>query len=196
MMWHGRLRRLRRPFRGQRAENRFSRRPSRLGCSTTLDQGGAACELTCTETERPHAHALDRDPMTFHRFDLLILGDRLAICRLDRHSALPSWATEGRFFSITRTGDELSIVCPEALVPEGVRVEKGWRALRVVGSMDFSIVGVLASLVTPLAGAGVPLFAISTFDTDYVLIKEHNLERAVEALTMHGHAIEGFDPRR
>jgi hypothetical protein len=131
--------------------------------------------------------------MTVDRFDLLMLTGRFAVCRLDRHSPIPAWALESDFFSITRTVDELSIVCCEASVPEGVVVEKGWKALRVVGSMDFSIVGVLASLVIPIAGAGVSLFAVSTFDTDYVLIKEHDLERAIEALTASGHAVHSSE---
>jgi hypothetical protein len=92
------------------------------------------------------------------------------------------------FFSVTRTGEELSVVCREVLVPEGIRAERGWRAIRVAGVLDLSEVGVLASLVVPLAGAGISLFALSTFDTDYLLVKEHDLGRAVEALVAAGHA--------
>ena len=117
-----------------------------------------------------------------HRLELVTLDDRLAVCRLDRGDGIPSWATRGGFFSVTRTHDELSVVCPEASVPEGIRAEKGWRVLRVAGAMDFSLVGVLASLTAPLAEAGVALFALSTFDTDYLLVKEHDLARAIEAL--------------
>ena len=102
---------------------------------------------------------------------------------------IPSWATRGKFFSVTRTHEELSVVCPEASVPEGVRSEKGWRALRVSGVLDFSLVGVLASLTAPLAEAGVALFALSTFDTDYLLVKEHDLGKAIEALVAYGHAV-------
>ena len=104
-----------------------------------------------------------------HRLELVILDERLAVCRLDRETASPRGPTRGGFFSVTRTHDELSVVCPEASVPEGVRAEKGWRVLRVAGAMDFSVVGVLACLTAPLAEAGVALFALSTFDTDYLL---------------------------
>jgi hypothetical protein len=127
--------------------------------------------------------------MARQRLELLALDDRLAVCRLDRDDPIPEWATRGGFCSITRTADELSVVCPEPLVPEGVRAEKGWRVLRVAGAMDFSSVGVLASLAVPLAEAGVSLFAVSTFDTDYLLVKGHDLGRAVEALTAYGHVV-------
>jgi hypothetical protein len=97
------------------------------------------------------------------------------------------------FFSITRTGEELSVVCREALVPEGIRAERGWRALRVAGVLDLSQVGVLASLASPLAGAGISLFALSTFDTDYLLVQEQDLGRAVEVLVAVGHAVHCLD---
>jgi hypothetical protein len=129
--------------------------------------------------------------MNVHRLELLILDDRLAVCRLDQGSGVPSWATSGDFFSVTRTPEELSIVCQESIVPEGVRAEKGWRVLRVVGTFEFSTVGILASLTTPLAEAGIGLFALSTFDTDYLLVKEHDLDRAVGALRAYSHVVHG-----
>ena len=122
---------------------------------------------------------------------LLILDSRLAVCRLDREADVPTWASRGEFCSITRTADELSVVCPEASVPAGVRSVEGWRALRVAGTIDFAVVGLLASLSGPLAGAKIGLFAVSTFDTDYLLVKEPDLNRAVEALRGAGHAVDG-----
>lgn len=127
--------------------------------------------------------------MTRHRLDLAILDDRLAVCRLGRDEPTPGWASRGSLSSITRTGDELSVVCPESDVPEGVRAERGWRAFRVSGVIDFALVGVVASLATPLAEAGVGLFVLSTFDTDIVLVKDLDLSRAIEALTTHGHVV-------
>jgi hypothetical protein len=121
----------------------------------------------------------------------VILDDRLAVCRLHRGDDIPSLATLGGFSSITRTHDELTVVCFEASVPEGVRSEKAWRALRVSGALDFTLFGVLASLTAPLAEAGVALFALSTFDTDYLLVKESDLGRAIEALVAYGHAVRG-----
>jgi hypothetical protein len=120
---------------------------------------------------------------------LLIQDDLLAVCRLDRSDAIPAWVTRGDYFSITRTNDELSVVCQESSVPEGVRSEGGWRALRVAGAIDFSVVGVLATLAVPLAEAGISLLAVSTFDTDYLLVKEQDLDRTVDVLKRSGHSL-------
>lgn len=113
-----------------------------------------------------------------------------AICRLPAGSTVPSWAT-GRLVSITRTSDEVSIVCPESAVPAGVRHHGGYRALRVEGTLDLNLVGVLAALATPLAAAGVPIFVISTFDTDYLLVEGSSFELAASALERAGHILAG-----
>ncbi len=110
--------------------------------------------------------------------------------RLAPDSPLPLWAIEEEFFSVTRTSDELSIVCPSGRVPEGVTAETGWRALKVKGPFALSEVGVLAALSPSLAAAKVSLFAISTFDTDYLLINETQLAAAIAALRNAGHHIE------
>jgi hypothetical protein len=91
--------------------------------------------------------------------------------------------------SITRSPDELSIVCLEGRVPQTVSCERGWRCLEVVGPFTFETIGVLASLASPLASAGVPILCISTYDTDYLLVRERDLPRAVEALRAAGHAL-------
>ncbi len=93
------------------------------------------------------------------------------------------------FFSLTRTGEELSVVCAENLVPVDVQAERGWRALRVAGVIDFSVGGVLATLAVPLAEAGISVFAISTYNTDYLLVKEHDLGRAIEVLRDADHIL-------
>ena len=118
----------------------------------------------------------------------LMEGD-LAICRQAQGSLIPPWALDGEFSSITRTADELSIVCREELVPLGVQADRGWRALRVAGPLDFSLVGVLAAMSGPLAEAGVAVLAISTFDTDYLLVKIATLERAITVLCAAGHVV-------
>jgi len=133
--------------------------------------------------------------MNAPKLSMLLLDNRLAVCQLDRGAAVPSWAIEADFFSITRTADELSIVCPKSAVPPDVKVEKGWRCFRVAGSMDFSVVGVLASMTGPLAEAGVGIFAVSTFDTDYLLVKETDLDRAIGSLVAHGHSVASEDRR-
>jgi hypothetical protein len=124
--------------------------------------------------------------------NLHLLQDRLAVCRLSPGEAVTEWALSGAGLrSVTRAPGELSVVCAEAAVPEGVKREPGWRAFQVEGPLAFSLTGVLASIAAPLAEAGVPIFALSTFDTDYVLVKEEHVPRAVEALERAGHRVAG-----
>jgi hypothetical protein len=129
------------------------------------------------------------EPMEHRLRTLIPLDGTFAIAKMPPDAAIPSWASSGPFVSITRTADELSIVCPDAQVPPGVQAEPGWRCLRVAGKMDFSMVGVLASLVGPLADAGISVFAVSTFDTDYLLVKEAAWQQAKEVLVATGHSI-------
>ena len=129
---------------------------------------------------------------------LRALAEPLAICRLAPDSALPAWALAAAdFVNIGRTPDELSIVAAERLVPSDVRAARGYRALRVLGEMPFDVVGVMAALTAPLAAVGVPLFGISTFDTDYLLVHADHFERAVRALTGAGHqvSVASVEPR-
>ena len=121
---------------------------------------------------------------------ILLLEGRFAICRLRATDAVPPWAALGPFSSITRTADELSVVCAAASGPERVRADRGWRCLRVAGTQDLSLTGVLASIATPLAAARVSLFVVATYDTDYVLVREESLAAAVEALEGGGHDVE------
>jgi hypothetical protein len=121
--------------------------------------------------------------------NLIPLDGRFAVAKLPPDAALPAWVGSSSFISITRTADELSIVCPESLVPSGAKCERGWRCVRVAGKMDFSAVGVLASLVGPLTDAGISVFALSTFDTDYLLVKEVVWDQARETLVRSGHSI-------
>lgn len=117
---------------------------------------------------------------------LRLLAGRFAVCRLDPSSAPPAWAFRpgATLASVTRTPDELSVVCDEASLPQAppARIERGWRALALEGPIPFEETGVLAGLAAPLARAGVPLFALSTHDTDVILVKERDLERALAAL--------------
>ncbi|HET7453348.1 MAG TPA: ACT domain-containing protein [Thermoanaerobaculia bacterium] len=105
-----------------------------------------------------------------------------AIARLAPSDPVPGWAASGPFVCIARTRDELSIVCPESAVPPGVRAERGWAMIKLAGPFPFDAVGVLEAVLAPLAHASVSVFAVSTFDTDYVLVKRDDLERAVGAL--------------
>src|SRR5260221_6180463 len=120
--------------------------------------------------------------MTSRPLTLILLDEQFAICRLEPSAPLPAWAIELSFFSITRTSDELSVVCRQDAVPEGVQCERDWRCWRVAGTMPFSLVGILSALSSPLAEGGISVFAISTFDTDYLLVKELDFEKAVAVL--------------
>jgi uncharacterized protein len=128
--------------------------------------------------------------MAVSKHMLSIVEGRFAICRLSPESSIPEWALDEHFFSITRTPGELSIVCPEDRIPEVAHSDTGWQCLKVQGPLDFSMTGVMASLVTPLADAGISVFTISTFDTDYLLIKEKDFERAILALGIAGHSAQ------
>jgi hypothetical protein len=120
---------------------------------------------------------------------LTVLPETLAICRLSVDEAVPEWAAAADFVSITQTIDELSIVCREANVPSDVKADRGWRALKVAGPLDLALTGVLASLVNPLAEAQINIFAISTFDTDYLLVKGYNLAGACDVLRGAGFVV-------
>jgi hypothetical protein len=120
------------------------------------------------------------------QLSLSLLPGRLAVCRLGPNEAIPRWVFSASFWSVTRTDEELSLILPEELVPSGWKAEKGWRCLKVLGPLDFSITGIIASLSTPLARAGIPIFTISTYDTDYLLVRSGDVDRAKEVLAEHG----------
>jgi hypothetical protein len=119
------------------------------------------------------------------------LDELYAIVRLEPDAELPDWVRGGHFWSATRSESELSIVCCEEDVPTDASAERGWCALELAGPLDFSLTGVVAALVTPLAEAEVPIFVISTFETDYLFVRERDLERSVEALAEAGHSVDG-----
>ncbi len=122
--------------------------------------------------------------------DLELLPAELAICRLGATEPMPKWA-RGALVAFVRTGEELSVVCDSASMPDGLDCSRGWRAIRVAGTMDLSLTGVLARLLVPLGDAEVPIFAVSSFDTDYVLVPASRLEQARETLTSAGHEFAG-----
>jgi hypothetical protein len=121
--------------------------------------------------------------------DLDLMPGAYAICRWSADATLPDWAYQGGFVSVTRTPAELSAVCAFDAVPPGTVCEGPWRILAVRGPLDFALTGVMASLAAPLADAAVSLFAICTYDTDYLLVRAENLDRAVQALKAAGHRV-------
>ena len=120
---------------------------------------------------------------------LRTLPETYAIVRLQPGAELPDWVDKGPFRSVTRTDNEVSVVCRDRDVPEGESAERGWRVIEVLGPLDFSLTGVVASLVDPLAKVEIPLFVISTFETDYVLVRGNDLDDAIEALELAGHEV-------
>ena len=124
-----------------------------------------------------------------HQLTIVIYEKKYAICRLEPNEALPVWARGARFLSVTRTADELSIVCEEEAVPDGVHAERNRRLMQIEGRLAFTLTGVLASVAAPLAKAGISIFAVSTYDTDYLLVSDKDLREAAQALESAGHAI-------
>lgn len=114
---------------------------------------------------------------------LFLLPYRLGICRFECGTPIPGWLQgSSSFFSITGTEDETSLVCQEELIPSDCIAEKGFRALKVQGPLAFELIGILSSLLNPLADDGISVFAISTYDTDYILVKEKALDQSIAAL--------------
>jgi hypothetical protein len=118
---------------------------------------------------------------------LHVLEEKFAVSKLPQFAELPHIFTKGENCFVARTDNELSIICPEFMAPTNVQQEGGWRCIQVMGEMPLSEVGVLASLTAPLAKAGIPILAISTFDTDYLFVMEENLIPAVQAIQKAGH---------
>jgi hypothetical protein len=124
---------------------------------------------------------------------LSVLEGKFGILRLEKGSEIPIWIHKSDFFSLTRTPEELSIVCQENDIPVNtpadIRAERGWNCLKVEGPLDVGLTGILAGISRILAEQRISIFAISTYDTDYILVREKNLERAAEALANEGYEI-------
>jgi hypothetical protein len=119
-----------------------------------------------------------------------LLAGNFVICRLLPSSSLPSWAFAGPFISITKTNDELSIITiDDDRLPKDIQCERNWRCFKLKGPFPFDMTGVLASILNPLAKADIAILATSTFDTDYVLIKDNNLQIAIDVLKQNGHSV-------
>jgi len=122
-----------------------------------------------------------------HQLKYSVLSGKFAVCRMAPGTTIPEWVTSSKFFSITRSADELSVVCDEECVPAGVRSEAGWACIHLHGPFPFQMTGVLAAILNPLAAANIGIFAVSTFDTDYILIKSDEVQAAEQALSAAGH---------
>lgn len=111
-----------------------------------------------------------------------LLKDKFGVCRLNKNEVIPEWVKNSDVYSITKTCDELSILCSQDCIPSGIKCERDWRALKVEGPLEFSLIGILASISTILAQKEISIFAISTYDTDYVLVKDKDIANAINAL--------------
>jgi len=127
--------------------------------------------------------------MDFRSLTLKILPNRLAVCRFDADAPLPDWIDQSGFYTITRTAEELTIVCDQTLVAPAITGNRGWRCFKVEGPLDFSETGIIFSLTQPLAQNAISVFVISTFDTDYLMVKEKDFAKASEVLTAAGHRV-------
>jgi hypothetical protein len=137
------------------------------------------------------SHAQDQSTRQRPHLPLELLPDTLAICRFDAEARVPEWTGRSRrFLTVSRTAEELSITAVQSAVPRDARCERDYRAFRVRGPLPLDLIGILAAIADPLAEAGLSIFAISTFDTDYVLVKSRDLPAAVEALERAGHQVK------
>ncbi len=127
--------------------------------------------------------------MNNNKLTLKLYKEKYGVCRLSKDDKLPKWCELNDFVSITKTDDELSIVCREDIIEEGVVCEKDWRMLKILGPLDFSLIGILASISSILAENKISIFAISTYDTDYILLKNDKIEDAVKILRANNFAI-------
>lgn len=118
-----------------------------------------------------------------------LLKESFGVCRLNKNESIPEWSQKSDFFSITKTVDELSIVCSQDYIPRDIKCEKDWRILKVEGPLDFSLIGILSSISTILAQKGISIFAVSTYDTDYILVKDKDISKAVDALSSERYEI-------
>jgi uncharacterized protein len=123
------------------------------------------------------------------KLKMSLIDKKYAVCRLDIIDKIPEWSTCGGFFSITRTSDELSIVCCEDYVADNIKCEKGWRILKVEGPLEFSLTGILSAISTILASNGISIFAVSTYDTDFILVKDEDVDKSIQALTENGYEV-------
>ena len=118
-----------------------------------------------------------------------LYSEKYAVCRLNCNEKIPTWINTEKFYSITKTEDELSIVCLDENISENIKCERDWRIFKILGPLDFSLVGILSKISTLLAENAISIFAISTYDTDYILVKGKDAEKTVRILTDNGHNV-------
>ncbi len=126
--------------------------------------------------------------MTHRQLNLSLLKDKYAVCSLPATAPIPDWALKESLVSITRTEDELTIVCRQDLIPTQYKRDLNWRCFRIDGSFDLNQTGVISSISSPLTGAGISIYVISTYNTDYFLVQEDKLNQTISILSHSGHS--------
>ena len=122
-------------------------------------------------------------------FVISVLKDDFKVCRLNAFDGVPDWALKSPLSSVTRTAEELSIVCPDQIAPKEVQSEQEWKCLKIHGPLGFEEVGIISGLTKVLADANISVFVLSTFETDYILVKRMNIEQAAKVLADKGHDV-------
>ena len=125
------------------------------------------------------------------KLNLLVLKDFYAICRFDKEASVPQWIIKSDFYNITKTPDELSLVCNQDLIKtsETTLIDKNWRCIKIDNLLDLSLTGIIAEISKILKESKIPIFTISTYNTDYIFVKDQKLENAIECLKKNGHHI-------
>jgi uncharacterized protein len=123
--------------------------------------------------------------------NLIVLKNLYAICKLDKDSSIPDWVNKSDFYSLTSTMDELSIVCNQAGIKPDANflVDKDWRCLKIDSVLDLSLIGIIADISNIFKDNKIPIFTVSTYNTDYILVREQNLNTAIECLRVKGYKI-------
>ena len=134
-------------------------------------------------------------PIEMPLLTLQLIPGEFAVCQLPPNEPVPAWAGTAPFSSITRTADELSVICAADWVPHGIKSDGGWQLFKLVGPFEFTAVGILTSVLAPLASAGLSTLAIATFDTDYLLVKSAQRDAAICTLETAGHCVLGVTER-
>ena len=134
-----------------------------------------------------------KEGIPIKKLSLSSIPERFAVCQLDHQAKIPDWVFAGELFFISRTLDELSIICPEKSVPPNIQSMVGWRGLKIEGPFEFNEIGVLAAITAPLAQAHISLLTFSTFDTDYIFLQETQFEGSLIALEAVGHEIDAIE---
>lgn len=124
------------------------------------------------------------------KLQMKLLDGTFGVCRLKREDNIPSWCLQSKVYSITRTEDELSILCDLRFIPQEIKCEKPWKALKLEGPLDFSLIGILSRISGLLAKNSISIFAISTYDTDYILVKEKDIDNAIKVLSNEEYIIK------